>query len=433
MITPEEFPYITGIHVNDCYTYKDFDIELYGYKPFSHLILTGKNGSGKTTILTGIHNHLAVLFGIDPDLKGIPPSVIDTVLRDRMRGAYIRGSRDGWKNGDELDKLSTNINKMSRVHLYERWPNSNNYEQKFRDLDSARIVFTSFKARRQTEVNDVETPTKESDFVDAIKGPESSDFLNKNFQQYLVNKRVNQAFDKLDNNEDAIKDTEDFFDELTSRLRIIFDDEKLSLRFIRERYETPIVLSDGREIGLKHLPEGFSGLLRIILDLLIRVDLVRKQVRNNDYNPSGIVLIDEPEIHLHLELQEQVLPLLTDMFPNIQFIVATQSPAVVASIKNATIFDLTTKETRNSEETVGRSYAELTTSHFGLDNNYSTIADEIVRSINEAANENQHDPEALKNALEKIAREQGAYLSPTLQVEMELLIAKAEAKQAVVK
>ena len=51
MITPEEFPYITGLHVNDCYTYKDFDVKLHEYKPFSHLILTGKNGSGKTTIL----------------------------------------------------------------------------------------------------------------------------------------------------------------------------------------------------------------------------------------------------------------------------------------------------------------------------------------------------------------------------------------------
>ena len=44
MITPEEFPYIKSLHVNDCYAYQDFDINLHDYKPFSHLILTGKNG-----------------------------------------------------------------------------------------------------------------------------------------------------------------------------------------------------------------------------------------------------------------------------------------------------------------------------------------------------------------------------------------------------
>ena len=53
MITPEKFPYIKSIHVNDCYAYQNFDIPLFEYpdKPFSHLILTGKNGSGKSTIL----------------------------------------------------------------------------------------------------------------------------------------------------------------------------------------------------------------------------------------------------------------------------------------------------------------------------------------------------------------------------------------------
>ena len=49
MLTPEEFPYIKSIHVNTCYAYQNFDINLFDYpdKPFSHLILTGKNGIGK--------------------------------------------------------------------------------------------------------------------------------------------------------------------------------------------------------------------------------------------------------------------------------------------------------------------------------------------------------------------------------------------------
>ena len=103
------------------------------------------------------------------------------------------------------------------------------------------------------------------------------------------------------------------------------------------------------------------------MDLFIRVDIIRKYVNDFSYNPCGIVLIDEPETHLHLQLQEQVLPLLTRLFPNIRFIAATHSPAVVASIKKAATFDLTTKE-----------------------------ADKILKQINKAVEQFNHDPAKLR-------------------------------------
>ena len=40
----------------------------------------------------------------------------------------------------------------------------------------------------------------------------------------------------------------------------------------------------------------------------------------------GIVLIDEVDKHLHIQLQKEVLPLLFNLFPNIQFIVSSHSP-----------------------------------------------------------------------------------------------------------
>ncbi len=52
------------------------------------------------------------------------------------------------------------------------------------------------------------------------------------------------------------------------------------------------------------------------------------------------MLIDEVETHLHLELQRLVMPILTSLFPKIQFIVTTHSPFVLSSIGNAVAFDL---------------------------------------------------------------------------------------------
>jgi len=216
---------------------------------------------------------------------------------------------------------------------------------------------------------------------------------------------------------------------LTNSFRNIFEDNKLDLEFQQEDFEFFIKLSDGRKLTFDVLSEGFSALLSILMDLFTRVDLIRKGVGNYSYNPCGIVLIDEPETHLHLQLQEQVLPLLTSLFPNIQFIAATHSPAVIASIKNATIFDLTTKESRGSEETVGRSYSDLMVSHFGLENEYSATADTIIKQVNDVLNTLGDKPDEMKTALQAIYDANSPYLSPTLKVELELLIAQQKAQQ----
>lgn len=216
---------------------------------------------------------------------------------------------------------------------------------------------------------------------------------------------------------------------MTNSFRNIFEDNKLDLEFQQEDFEFFIKLSDGRKLTFDVLSEGFSALLSILMDLFTRVDLIRKGVGNYSYNPCGIVLIDEPETHLHLQLQEQVLPLLTSLFPNIQFIAATHSPAVIASIKNATIFDLTTKESRGSEETVGRSYSDLMVSHFGLENEYSATADTIIKQVNDVLNTLGDKPDEMKTALQAIYDANSPYLSPTLKVELELLIAQQKAQQ----
>ena len=54
-------------------------------------------------------------------------------------------------------------------------------------------------------------------------------------------------------------------------------------------------------------------------------------------------MIDEIETHLHLELQKEILSLLVQMYPKIQFIVSTHSPFILSSIDNAVIFDLENK------------------------------------------------------------------------------------------
>ena len=84
------------------------------------------------------------------------------------------------------------------------------------------------------------------------------------------------------------------------------------------------------------MSDGYSAVFDIINDLIMRTEKKGTTV-------EGIVLIDEIETHLHLELQKSILPFLTGMFPNIQFIVTTHSPFILNSIDNAVIFDVENK------------------------------------------------------------------------------------------
>ena len=53
-----------------------------------------------------------------------------------------------------------------------------------------------------------------------------------------------------------------------------------------------------------------------------------------------VVTMDEPENHLHPELQRQVLTNLLVSFPQVQFIVATHNPFVLGSVPDSNVYVL---------------------------------------------------------------------------------------------
>ena len=79
------------------------------------------------------------------------------------------------------------------------------------------------------------------------------------------------------------------------------------------------ILTKGKEFKFTELSDGFAAVLDIVVDLILKMQDKNQLIRA--YESEGIVLVDEIETHLHLELQKVIMPLLTEIFPNIQFIV----------------------------------------------------------------------------------------------------------------
>ena len=94
--------------------------------------------------------------------------------------------------------------------------------------------------------------------------------------------------------------------------------------------------------------------------------MVKKNGRATTFDMPGIALVDEVENHLHLSLQKRVLPILTGLFPNIQFIVTTHSPFVLSSLDSAVVYDLESK-TLVSGGLAGNTYESIVEGYFNVD------------------------------------------------------------------
>jgi hypothetical protein len=92
----------------------------------------------------------------------------------------------------------------------------------------------------------------------------------------------------------------------------------------RMRFQSP-----HKEIGIGSLSDGLRSVLSFAGDLIYRLMHAFPDSKT-PLEATGIVLIDELDIHLHPSWQRSMPGFLRRTFPNIQFIVATHSPIVAA-------------------------------------------------------------------------------------------------------
>ena len=353
--------YIKNIHINKVRHLRDINIPL-EKEDYPHLMLTGKNGSGKTSLLNAIANHI----------EGIANDSFKDFEKYESSIKYYE------------NKLKENPQNTLSLEQSLVW-NKNQYELffgevivAFEDVDSlirkyqgGNFIIAFYEAHRTIKkLQEPKNPTKpELQDKWGIKQTSTQEFLN-----FLADLKIQEALarnEKLERDANQIREWFVNFEELLGE---IFQDKDLQLYFNYKDYSFKI-LTKGKEFKFTELSDGFAAVLDIIVDLILKMQ--HKNQLTRAYECEGIVLVDEIETHLHLELQKVIMRLLTEIFPNIQFIVTTHSPFVLSSLSNAVAFDL--EHQKVIEDLTEYSYESLAEGYFEVETNSSYIKMQLNR------------------------------------------------------
>lgn len=176
----------------------------------------------------------------------------------------------------------------------------------------------------------------------------------------------------------------------------------------------------GATITVNQMSDGYRSILSLTFELLRQLVKIygEKKVFENiakdvmSIELTGVVLIDEIDVHLHPTWQTRIGQWFIQYFPNIQFIVTTHSPLVCRACENGSIWRLAAPGSSNeSGEVTGIERDRLIfgnildaygTEIFGKDITSDTTSKHMVEELAELN---------MKNTMGKISKEEKARMT----------------------
>lgn len=296
-------------------------------------VLTGANGSGKTTIL----NLLARHFGWgQPELA--------TPAIDKISGFFKFFSRFFKSPNNNTEQKIGELHYFSGQKSDLIIQNSDSAQYYVEIIPQQSIQGINIPSHRPNysyrQVSQIQTRkrTKEEAYSLAQSSSQQYYFGNPGQQTsnyYLKETLLNWAIGGS-GNEFIIADNESrqnflgFQDVLRKVLPKTIGFREISIR----NYEIVFITDTG-----DFMLDAVSGGVSAIIDLTWQIYTFAQS------NVQRItILIDEIENHLHPNMQRSILPDLISAFPNIQFIVSTHSPLVVGSVRDSNVYAFRYKE-----------------------------------------------------------------------------------------
>lgn len=300
------------------------------------LILLGDNGFGKTTLLDAMATAIAPYSAQFPGIGDFQLSDLDVhINRQGRRARYLAVEAELSDNGTTMKSVRFRKGTQSA-------PKTNFEQVKQAAITKKEAILTGEKnielpvfAYYGTGRGQFQVPERRRGFQQTF---ERWDCYKSALNPVTDFKRFFGWFDLMEDQERRDKEKKRDFNyqsPVLNAVRTALSEmvhsyrnpriETRPLRFVMDRVDDD---RSTHELRIEQLSEGYKIIIAMVADLAARMAEANPE-KEHPLQATGIVLIDEVDLHLHPCWQRDILVKLTQVFPNIQFIVSTHSPVIV--------------------------------------------------------------------------------------------------------
>lgn len=290
-------------------------------------MIVGKNGAGKTSVLTAVATAITWIVAKLKSEKSLGVYIDELSITNGHNHALIKAEFDDWGTIRIPNKTKAGITKRYTLDIddLKMYAAAKRAEFEETNFQTSTPIFAFYGVKRA--VIDIPLRTKDCNFSlmnaydDCLKGA-------ANFRNFFIWFR-NQEDIENESRRHEVKNSSFSIRELdTFRRALSVFMPKYKDIHVRRRPLRMIVKKEGVALNVNQLSDGEKIFLALIGDLCQKLVLANPTLEDPLLG-EGIVMIDELDLHLHPEWQGIFAKRLTDVFPNIQFIVTTHSPQAI--------------------------------------------------------------------------------------------------------
>ena len=293
-------------------------------------ILTGQNGTGKTTILQ------ALASGVNYSNVFNYPTKFSKIFNKK----FVNGKSDAsivFNNGNSV-YLTGNHN----------FPGNYSTDEAFKDLIA--FAYSSYLLVQHQENIDITKNFNYNPLANALEFDKTNIQNDYTLSEWLAINSSKRALARESGDDNGVKRFEENINNIQKIVQDVIS-EHIKFEVI---YDTGMKVNaniNGKKLDFDLLPDGLRSIISWLGDLIMRMDAMKWKDDLPIFEREFILFLDEIEVHLHPSWQRKILPVVQKLFKNAQIFITTHSPFLVNSVDGAYIYELDLDENGHSKVT----------------------------------------------------------------------------------